>query len=391
MKHWDELESDIRDLVNEPDTVNLPQARLVRWANQALRKLPNEIQLSKARIVISIGSGVVALVDEDWPGTEFVGTPTYQAGRDGTFYIRYAEKVDSIRELKDRGTYDDCGVYTSAWTYVEWPLYKTRQEYITRQIEGAGEPTHYGVYRYMVYTPRSPVDNPRPLTRPLEVWAVWLDYPFDPAAVGPCNSEITFIGAGLNDMGQSGNYTGVAQQRYLIQIDGVAPDTFRWSDNGGAVWTAGVAITGAAQLLSNGISVTFGAILGHTLNDLWAFDCMPIERYFEVQYRRRPPEIDLTLLCLEYTQPYLYIPEVCEDVILYYSCAQALFSLGDNRWRAMKGKYTEAKRMVKWNLADRGDVDSGWSFDPVDPPQRVVGGAGAEDLNNYGYYGRIVP
>lgn len=388
MKHWDEFELDVRDLINEPEEGDVPQLRLVRWANQALRKLPNEVQLSKARIVVSIGSGVVVLVEEDWPGTEFVGTPAYQAGRDGTFYIRYAEKVDSIREIKDRGEYDDCGVYTPNWCYVEYPLQKMRQEYAIGRIEGSNQPRYYAVYRYMVYDAGEEPDPPRPATRPYECWAVWLDYPFDPAAVGPCTSAIVFFGVGLDDMTQTGNYTGVAQARYIIQIDGVAPDTFTWSDDGGATWNAGVAITGAAQLLSNGISVTFAALLGHTLNDTWAFDCMPIERYFEVQYRRRPPEIDLTELCVAYTQPYFYIPEVCEDVIFFYTCAQALFSMGDKRWSAMRNKYRDAKRLVKWNLADRGDVDHGWGIDPVDPPPRYGAGDG---LNNYGYYGRIQP
>jgi len=50
----------------------------------------------------------------------------------------------------------------------------------------------------------------------------------------------------------------------------VLHDTFKWSDDGGATWDAtGVAITGAAQTLNNGVTVTFGAIVGHTLTDYW--------------------------------------------------------------------------------------------------------------------------
>jgi len=47
-------------------------------------------------------------------------------------------------------------------------------------------------------------------------------------------------------------------------------DTFTWSDDGGGTWdTAGVSMTGAAQTLNNGVELTFAAVVGHTLNDAW--------------------------------------------------------------------------------------------------------------------------
>lgn len=45
-------------------------------------------------------------------------------------------------------------------------------------------------------------------------------------------------------------------------------NTFKWRIDAGA-WTEGVAITAAAQTLQNGIKVTFAERIGHTLNDLW--------------------------------------------------------------------------------------------------------------------------
>ena len=81
----------------------------------------------------------------------------------------------------------------------------------------------------------------------------------------------TFTGSGLNDLTFAGTPTagGLA---YRVEIDASvpSPDTFRWSDNGGAPWDAtGVAITGAAQTLNNGVTVTFAAVDGHTVADRW--------------------------------------------------------------------------------------------------------------------------
>lgn len=51
-------------------------------------------------------------------------------------------------------------------------------------------------------------------------------------------------------------------------------DTFRWSNDDGANWTApfgasNVEITGAAQLLEDGVNVTFGTTTGHDIDDEW--------------------------------------------------------------------------------------------------------------------------
>ena len=89
-----------------------------------------------------------------------------------------------------------------------------------------------------------------------------------------CEADIgspVFNGVGLNDLSVSGAYTDSIERTYKIEIDGTGtPDTFRWSDDNGATWTVStVNITGAAQLLNYGISITFGATTGHTLNDAW--------------------------------------------------------------------------------------------------------------------------
>ncbi len=80
-----------------------------------------------------------------------------------------------------------------------------------------------------------------------------------------------FTGTGINDLTAGGAYVGsTSGSVFTFQIDGVAsPDTFKWKKDGGA-WTTGVAITGSAQTIIEGITVTFAVITGHTLNDLWA-------------------------------------------------------------------------------------------------------------------------
>jgi len=82
--------------------------------------------------------------------------------------------------------------------------------------------------------------------------------------------DAVFNGAGLDDMVSSGIATALGIS-FKIEIDSEgATDTFKWSDDGGATWNATlVAITGGAQALSNGVSVTFTATTGHTAGDYW--------------------------------------------------------------------------------------------------------------------------
>jgi len=78
-----------------------------------------------------------------------------------------------------------------------------------------------------------------------------------------------FSGAGLDDATAGGTYTGTADATYEVVIDATGtPDTFKWRKDGGA-WTSTVSITGSAQTLSDGVTVTFGATTGHTLDDQW--------------------------------------------------------------------------------------------------------------------------
>lgn len=74
----------------------------------------------------------------------------------------------------------------------------------------------------------------------------------------------TFTGAGLDDATFSGTYTGTDAVSFTVVV--TATGTFKWKKNDGA-YTTGVAMTGSAQALSDGISVTWGATTGHTIGD----------------------------------------------------------------------------------------------------------------------------
>lgn len=81
---------------------------------------------------------------------------------------------------------------------------------------------------------------------------------------------VVFTGAGLNDATSGGTYTGTVNATYTVIIDSSAasPDTFKWKKNSGS-FTTGVSASAGAHTLSDGVTITFAAIDGHTLNDQW--------------------------------------------------------------------------------------------------------------------------
>lgn len=81
-------------------------------------------------------------------------------------------------------------------------------------------------------------------------------------------TRMVFVGSGLNDATLGGNTT-TNPASFTVIIDGTgSPNTFKWSQNGGT-YTTGVSITGVAQTLANGVTITFASTTGHTLNDTW--------------------------------------------------------------------------------------------------------------------------
>lgn len=91
-------------------------------------------------------------------------------------------------------------------------------------------------------------------------------------------SAPVFSGAGLNDMTASGDYSGDEYRDYFIQIFGTgAVDLFNWSRDGGTSFAGtNVPCTAAPGLtLEDGVTITFGAVNGHTIGNFWEFRARP--------------------------------------------------------------------------------------------------------------------
>jgi len=87
---------------------------------------------------------------------------------------------------------------------------------------------------------------------------------------------VFFTGTGLNDLTTGGTFTGTANRSFRVQIDSVgATDTFSWTKTSTAtpiVWDATtVPISAGTTTLTEGITISFAALTGHTLNDRWDF------------------------------------------------------------------------------------------------------------------------
>lgn len=93
----------------------------------------------------------------------------------------------------------------------------------------------------------------------------------------------------LNDLTVHGSYSGNADTLFYIEISAVAilamnitHDSFRWRSSLNASYSMSLNISSGQIYLQNGLSVSFGSIRGHALNDHWVFaavytaDALPI-------------------------------------------------------------------------------------------------------------------
>ena len=84
---------------------------------------------------------------------------------------------------------------------------------------------------------------------------------------------VRFTGTGVNAMTIPSTVvmTGLVQRQVFVEIDTTpTPNTFKWSvDNGSTFVATNVPITGANQLLQDGISVIFSQTTGLTIGDTW--------------------------------------------------------------------------------------------------------------------------
>lgn len=134
-----------------------------------------------------------------------------------------------------------------------------------------------------------------------------------------------FVGAGLNDASWGTGFSGATSAYFEVVIDAEsAPDTFKWRKDGGG-WTTGVAITGAAQTLSDGQQITFGATTGHTLNDSWCIGNLKDEACTESGSEAQITDSGKRVL--NPNSPPTFTDAGGENVlVLDYSCGRADFS-----------------------------------------------------------------
>ena len=83
---------------------------------------------------------------------------------------------------------------------------------------------------------------------------------------------VTFAGTGKETMTAQGTVTpGSTPKSFVVEIE-AGGATFQWSNDGGSTQEAtGVAITGAAQALEDGVTVTFADLTGYTEGDTFSF------------------------------------------------------------------------------------------------------------------------
>ncbi len=75
---------------------------------------------------------------------------------------------------------------------------------------------------------------------------------------------------GLDDISSSGLYTLSGSAIFQVKVDSTGtPDNFVWRKGSVGAYSSAAAMTGSAQLMQDGISVTWAATTGHTLDDTW--------------------------------------------------------------------------------------------------------------------------
>ena len=268
------------DKVNRPSVGIADQARMIRWANKAIKDIATKTLVNRARIVVLFTNNAVTLIEEDMPGTEEVGLPAYAFALNGAFYIKYGLYIDRIREVERTAIDESEGGYM--YDYLSCaPTYKERQEEFCRKPYSAAVPEYYGVYRYWVTVPRMPPDPPRTRLAPYETLAVWFD------------------------------------------------NMFTYTDT-------------------------------------------TVVRMFEVQYRRWGPALDLAILhdsdtgIDEYTQPYIYLPDEWDDLLVKKIAREYLFAIRDDRRLEISAEILDMEMEIKLALDMRGDVDYPWRFQSTD-------------------------
>ena len=102
---------------------------------------------------------------------------------------------------------------------------------------------------------------------------------FSSSTVSAGVNPAVYLGLGvLDDCTSGGAETSGQSHTYEVKIASIGtPNQFQWRAEyyGFKEWSSSIAITGSAQALDNGITVTFGATTGHSLADYWTITSIP--------------------------------------------------------------------------------------------------------------------
>lgn len=106
-------------------------------------------------------------------------------------------------------------------------------------------------------------------------------------------------------------------------------------------------------------------------DNMFTNDATTEDRLFRVQYRRWGPAIDLTILdesgeSAEYTQPYIYLPDQYDDLLILLVAKEYLFSIGDKRYATVVDEIREMMVDMKLLEAQGGDLDYQWQMQTTD-------------------------
>ncbi|MBN3036612.1 MAG: hypothetical protein JW861_13580 [Bacteroidales bacterium] len=85
---------------------------------------------------------------------------------------------------------------------------------------------------------------------------------------------ITFTGTGLNDLTVDySSFNGSGTVYYIAEVTnaGPNPNIFRYSNDNGATWTENVPMANSGIDVGYGVTIGFGALVGHTYGDQWSW------------------------------------------------------------------------------------------------------------------------
>jgi phage tail sheath gpL-like len=91
-------------------------------------------------------------------------------------------------------------------------------------------------------------------------------------------STPSFVSGTLNDcvIGTNAAFTGSLFRQFVVKITTkAATDKFKYSNDNGATWSTEIECATANTALSEGVTIKFGAITGHDLNDSWTLFAFP--------------------------------------------------------------------------------------------------------------------